>query len=87
MQSQTDSLDPYSSYFTVDDLLEDQECDDLLYFHCCMILILISAVVAALLFIEYYDVHKLCYKYIHPDMQAFGDFRDHSHQTYTMPIC
>lgn len=88
MHSRSESVDPPSSFFVVDDLLlDDQGWGKVLYCHCCTLIILIITIVASLVFIEYYGVNKICYKYIHPDMQTYGDFRDHNHQSFNMPIC
>lgn len=69
-----------STYF-----VNDHRWDKILKCYCCTLIILLITVVLSLIFVEYYGVNKLCYKYIHPDMQTIGDFRNHNHQS--IPIC
>lgn len=72
----------------IDDLLDEQHWDDQLFrCHCYALIALIITISISLIFVELYGVEKLCYKYVHPDMQAIGDFRDHDHQSYNTPIC
>lgn len=74
--------------FNIDDIIYDDDWDDrICRCHCYIFIILILTISASLIFIEIYGVEKLCYKFVHPDMQAVGDFRDHDRHSYKMPIC